>query len=70
MFFNDLCFMTRGPIVVAVLEKDNAVEALECLLDLLTLIILKIAQLEKICKIQGENAVHGSDSTYIEISFT
>ena len=32
-FFNDLVsFMTRGPIVAAVLEKDNAVEAFRMLI--------------------------------------
>ena len=47
-FFNDLVsFMTRGPIVAAVLEKDNAVEAFRILLDLLILMTLKKAQLEK-----------------------
>ena len=73
-FFNDLVsFMTRGPIVAAALEKDNAVEAFRTLIgstdpnDAEEDTIRK-----KFAKSKGENAVHGSDSDEnadIEISF-
>tara|TARA_B100000941_G_C28149891_1_gene371991 strand:- start:30 stop:428 length:399 start_codon:yes stop_codon:yes gene_type:complete len=73
-FFKDLIkFMTRGPIVVAALEKSNAVEDFRALLgstdpeDALDGTIRK-----KYAKSKGENAVHGSDSdenAAIEISF-
>lgn len=73
-FFNDLIkFMTRGPIVAAALEKNNAVEDFRALIgstdpeDALDGTIRK-----KYAKSKGENAVHGSDSdenAAIEISF-
>ena len=73
-FFKDLIkFMTRGPIVVAALEKSNAVEDFRALLgstdpeDALDGTIRK-----KYAKSKGENAVHGSDSdenAAIEINF-
>jgi nucleoside-diphosphate kinase len=63
-FYGELVeFMTRGPIVAAILEKDNAVE------DFRTLIgATNPAQAEegtirkKYATSIGENAVHGSDS--------
>tara|TARA_B100001248_G_scaffold248908_1_gene221599 strand:- start:481 stop:879 length:399 start_codon:yes stop_codon:yes gene_type:complete len=73
-FFKDLIkFMTRGPIVAAALEKNNAVEDFRALIgstdpdDALDGTIRK-----KFAKSKGENAVHGSDSdenAAIEISF-
>ena len=73
-FFKDLIkFMTRGPIVAAALEKNNAVEDFRALIgstdpkDAIDGTIRK-----KYAKSKGENAVHGSDSdenAAIEISF-
>ena len=73
-FFKDLIkFMTRGPIVAAALEKNNAVEDFRTLIgstdpeDALDGTIRK-----KYAKSKGENAVHGSDSdenAAIEINF-
>lgn len=63
-FFGELVeFMTRGPIVAAILEKDNAVEDFRTLIgatnpeDAADGTIRK-----KYAKSIGENAVHGSDS--------
>ena len=73
-FFNDLVsFMTRGPIIAATLEKENAVEEFRELIgstdpqEALDGTIRK-----KFAKSKGENAVHGSDSdenASIEIDF-
>ena len=73
-FFKDLIkFITRGPIVAAALEKNNAVEDFRALIgstdpeDALDGTIRK-----KYAKSKGENAVHGSDSdenAAIEINF-
>ena len=73
-FFNDLVsFMTRGPIIAAALEKENAVEEFRELIgstdpqEAMDGTIRK-----KFAKSQGENAVHGSDSdenASIEIDF-
>ena len=73
-FFNDLVsFMTRGPIVAAVLEKDNAVEAFRMLIGSTDPNEAKEGTIrKKFAKSKGENAVHGSDSDEnadIEISF-
>ncbi|MBN9483800.1 MAG: nucleoside-diphosphate kinase [Bacteroidetes bacterium 43-93] len=73
-FYGELCeFMSSGPIVAAILEKDNAVA------DFRTLIgATNPAQAEegtirkKYATSIGENAVHGSDSdenAAIESSF-
>ena len=63
-FFGELVeFMTRGPIVAAILEKDNAVEDFRALIgatnpeDAAEGTIRK-----KYAASVGENAVHGSDS--------
>ena len=63
-FFNDLVsFMTRGPIIAAALEKENAVEEFRQLIgstdpqEAMDGTIRK-----KFAKSKGENAVHGSDS--------
>ena len=73
-FFADLVnFMTRGPIIAAALEKENAVEEFRLLIgstdpsEALEGTIRK-----KFAKSKGENAVHGSDSNEnasIEIDF-
>ena len=73
-FFNDLVsFMTRGPIIAAALEKENAVEEFRQLIgstdpqEEMDGTIRK-----KFAKSKGENAVHGSDSdenASIEIDF-
>ena len=73
-FFNDLVsFMTRGPIVAAVLEKDNAVEAFRTLIGSTDPNDAEEGTIrKKFAKSKGENAVHGSDSDEnadIEISF-
>ena len=53
-FFGELVeYMTRGPIVAAILEKENAVEDFRTLIG--TIRKLYAASI-------GENAVHGSDS--------
>ena len=63
-FFGQLVeFMTSGPIVAAILEKDNAVEDFRKLIG-----ATNTAQAEqgtiraRFAKSIGENAVHGSDS--------
>ena len=73
-FFADLVsFMTRGPIIAAALEKENAVEEFRELIgstdpqEAMDGTIRK-----KFAKSKGENAVHGSDSdenASIEIDF-
>ncbi len=73
-FFNDLVsFMTRGPIVAAALEKDNAVDTFRNLIGSTDPNEAKDGTIRKIyAKSKGENAVHGSDSyenAEIEISF-
>ena len=73
-FFNDLVsFMTRGPIVAAALEKDNAVDTFRNLIGSTDPNEAKEGTIRKIyAKSKGENAVHGSDSdenAEIEISF-
>ena len=73
-FFNDLVnFMTRGPIVAAALEKDNAVEAFRTLIGSTDPNEAEDGTIrKKFAKSKGENAVHGSDSDEnadIEISF-
>ncbi len=73
-FFNDLVsFMTRGPIVAAALEKDNAVEAFRTLIGSTDPNDAEEGTIrKKFAKSKGENAVHGSDSdenAAIEISF-
>ena len=66
-FFKDLIkFMTRGPIVAAALEKNNAVEDFRALIgstdpeDALDGTIRK-----KYAKSKGENAVHGLSLIHI-----
>ena len=73
-FFNDLVrFMTRGPIIAAALEKDNAVEAFRKLIGSTDPNEAEEGTIrKKFAKSKGENAVHGSDSddnADIEINF-
>tara|TARA_X000000950_G_scaffold150676_1_gene185679 strand:- start:1269 stop:1667 length:399 start_codon:yes stop_codon:yes gene_type:complete len=73
-FFNDLVnFITRGPIVAAALEKDNAVDNFRNLIGSTDPNEAKEGTIrKKYAKSKGENAVHGSDSdenAEIEISF-
>lgn len=73
-FFNDLVsFMTSGPIVVAVLEKDNAVEDFRTLIGATNPEEAAVGTIRKsFATSVGENAIHGSDSdenAAIEIAF-
>ena len=73
-FFNDLInFITRGPIVAAVIEKDNAVEDFRKLIGSTDPNEAEEGTIRKsFARSKGENAVHGSDSdenANIEISF-
>ncbi|MBD3582573.1 nucleoside-diphosphate kinase [Flavobacterium selenitireducens] len=63
-FFGELVeFMTRGPIVAAILEKDNAVEAFRTLIGATNPADAAEGTIrKKYAKSIGENAVHGSDS--------
>ena len=56
-------FMTRGPIVAAVLEKQNAVEDFRTLIGATNPADAAEGTIRKMyAKSVGENAVHGSDS--------
>jgi len=63
-FFGELVsFMTRGPIVSAILEKDNAVEDFRALIGATNPAEAAEGTIRKLfAKDIGENAVHGSDS--------
>lgn len=63
-FFDELIqFMTRGPIVSAILEKDNAVEDFRALIGATNPEEAAEGTIRKLyAKDIGENAVHGSDS--------
>nr|WP_299341635.1 nucleoside-diphosphate kinase [Allomuricauda sp.] len=63
-FFGELVeFMTRGPIVAAILEKDNAVEDFRALIGSTNPEEAAEGTIRKLyAKNIGENAVHGSDS--------
>lgn len=63
-FFGELVeFMTRGPIVAAILEKDNAVEDFRALIGATNPAEAAEGTIrKKYAKSIGENAVHGSDS--------
>jgi len=63
-FFGELVeFMTRGPIVAAVLEKDNAVEDFRTLIGATNPADAAEGTIRKLYATSiGENAVHGSDS--------
>lgn len=63
-FFGELvAFMTRGPIVAAILEKDNAVEDFRTLIGATNPADAAEGTIRKLyATSMGENAVHGSDS--------
>ncbi|MEC9135618.1 MAG: nucleoside-diphosphate kinase [Bacteroidota bacterium] len=63
-FFDDLVsFMTRGPIVAAILEKENAVDDFRTLIGATNPKEAADGTLRKqFASSVGENAVHGSDS--------
>lgn len=63
-FYGELVeFMSRGPIVAAILEKDNAVEAFRKLIGATNPADAEEGTIRKrFAKSIGENAVHGSDS--------
>ena len=63
-FFGELVtFMTRGPIVAAVLEKENAVSDFRTLIGSTNPSEAAEGTLRKLyATSMGENAVHGSDS--------
>ncbi|MBT4708784.1 MAG: nucleoside-diphosphate kinase [Flavobacteriaceae bacterium] len=63
-FFDELVrFMSRSPIVVAILEKDNAVEDFRELIGSTNPAEAKKGTIRNLyATSMGENAVHGSDS--------
>lgn len=63
-FFGELVeYMTRGPIVAAILEKENAVEDFRALIGATNPADAAEGTLRKLyAASMGENAVHGSDS--------
>ena len=63
-FFGELVnFMTRGPIVAAILEKENAVSDFRTLIGSTNPAEAAEGTLRKLyASSMGENAVHGSDS--------
>ena len=63
-FYGELCeFMSSGPIVAAILEKDNAVADFRTLIGATNPAQAAEGTIrKKYAKSIGENAVHGSDS--------
>ena len=63
-FFDELVgFMTRGPIVSAILEKENAVEDFRALIGATNPAEAAEGTIRKLfARDIGENAIHGSDS--------
>ena len=63
-FYGELVdFMSRGPIVAAILEKENAVEDFRALIGATNPAEAAEGTIRKMfAKSVGENAVHGSDS--------
>ena len=63
-FYSDLCsFMSSGPIVAAILEKDNAVDSYRELIGATNPVNAKEGTIRKLFATSlQENAVHGSDS--------
>ena len=63
-FYGELCeFMSSGPIVAAILEKDNAVEDFRKLIGATDPAKADAGTIRKLyASSVGENAVHGSDS--------
>ena len=73
-FYKDLVsFITRGPIVAMVLEKENAVDDFRTLIGSTNPLDAAEGTIRKLfAKSVGENAIHGSDSnenSIIESSF-
>lgn len=63
-FFNELVtFMTRGPIVSAILEKDNAVDDFRALIGATNPAEAAEGTIRRLFATDiGKNAIHGSDS--------
>ena len=63
-FFEELVkFMTRGPIVAAILEKENAVEDFRTLIGATNPLEAAEGTIRKLYGTSmGENTIHGSDS--------
>ena len=63
-FFEELVnFMTRGPIIAAILEKENAVDDFRTLIGATNPSDAAEGTIRKLyATSMGENAVHGSDS--------
>jgi len=63
-FFGELVeYMTRGPVVAAILEKDNAVEDFRALIGATNPEEAAEGTIRRLYAASiGENAVHGSDS--------
>ena len=63
-FYNELVdFMSSGPIIAAILEKENAVEDYRTLIGATNPAEAAEGTVRKMCGTNiGENAVHGSDS--------
>ena len=63
-FFDELCtFMTRGPVVIAALERDNAVQHYRNVIGATDPAKAADGTVRKLFGANvGENAVHGSDS--------
>lgn len=63
-FYDELVqYMTRGPIIAAILEKDNAVEDFRTLIGATNPDDAAEGTIRKLYAASiGENAVHGSDS--------
>jgi len=63
-FFGELVtFMTRGPIIAAILEKENAVDDFRTLIGTTNPLDAAEGTIRKLyATSMGENAVHGSDS--------
>lgn len=63
-FYGELCdFMSSGPIVAAILEKDNAVEDFRKLIGATDPAKAEEGTIrKKFASSVGENAIHGSDS--------
>ena len=63
-FFGELVeYMTRGPVIAAILEKDNAVEDFRSLIGATNPAEAAEGTIRKLYAASiGENAVHGSDS--------
>ena len=63
-FFGELvAFMTRGPIIAAILEKENAIDDFRTLIGATNPTDAAEGTIRKLyATSMGENAIHGSDS--------